>query len=164
MGCMHGSLGLQCRQHDPAQIRFRLQTREVVEEHLKSFSTKNSEREGLIRKWLTEAGCKGENLSEQALDRKFPPNVICVLPGETQEAIVIGAHTDHVDDYGDGVVDNWTGAALLPALPLQPERPSARRITRSSSSDSRRKKSGWLARVITWIISPVNSARASTAW
>ncbi len=114
MGCILGAGSAMCQ--TTAQIRFRLQTREVVEEHLKSFSTKNSEREGLIRKWLTEAGCKGENLSEQALDRKFPPNVICVLPGETQEAIVIGAHTDHVDDYGDGVVDNWTGAALLPAL------------------------------------------------
>jgi Zn-dependent M28 family amino/carboxypeptidase len=101
---------------DSAQTHFRLQTREVVEAHLKSFSTKNSEREALIRKWLAEAGCTNANLSEQALDRKFPPNVICVLPGETQETIVIGAHTDHVDDFGDGVVDNWTGAVLLPAL------------------------------------------------
>jgi hypothetical protein len=94
----------------------RLQTREVVAGHLKSFSTKNSEREALIRKWLAEAGCKDKNLSEEALDRKLPPNVICVLPGLTKEVIVVGAHTDHVDDFGDGVVDNWTGAVLLPAL------------------------------------------------
>src|SRR5260370_34465122 len=99
-----------------AQIHFSLQTREVVEGRLKSFSTKNSEREALIRKWFAESGCKAENLSEQALDRKLPPNVICVLPGETQEVIVIGAHTDHVDSFGAGVVDNWTGAALLPTL------------------------------------------------
>lgn len=99
-----------------AQISFRLQTRDAIEAHLKSFSTKNSEREGLIRKWLGEAGCKDANLSEQALGRKFPPNVICVLPGETDEVIVVGAHTDHVDSFGDGVVDNWTGAVLLPAL------------------------------------------------
>jgi hypothetical protein len=99
-----------------AQIRFRLETREAVESHLKSFSDKNSERESLIRKWFAESGCKDENLSEQALDRKFPPNVICVLPGETQEAIVLGAHTDKVESYGDGVIDNWTGAVLLPAL------------------------------------------------
>ena len=99
-----------------AQIHFRLQTREVVEGRLKAFSTKNSEREALIRKWFTGSGCKSANLSEQALDRKFPPNVICVLPGETQQVIVVGAHTDHVDTFGDGVVDNWTGAALLPAL------------------------------------------------
>jgi Iap family predicted aminopeptidase len=99
-----------------AQTHFRLQTREVVEAHLKSFSNKNSEREALIRKWFADSGCKDANLSEQALDRKLPPNVICVLPGETQQVIVVGAHTDHVDSFGDGVVDNWTGAVLLPSL------------------------------------------------
>jgi peptidase M28-like protein len=100
----------------PAQIHFRLRTRAAIGGHLKSFSDNNSEREGLIRKWFAESGCDDANLSEQALERKLPPNVICVLPGETQEAIVIGAHTDKVDSYGDGVVDNWTGAVLLPAL------------------------------------------------
>ena len=97
-------------------IHFRLQTREVVEGRLKSFSTRNSEREALIRKWFADSGCKDANLSEQALDRKFPPNVICVLPGETQQVIVVGAHTDKVESFGDGVVDNWTGAVLLPSL------------------------------------------------
>ncbi len=99
-----------------APIHFRLQTREIVEGRLKSVSTKNSAREALIRKWFAEAGCKDANLSEQALDRRLPPNVICVLPGDTQQVIVVGAHTDHVDNFGDGVVDNWTGAALLPSL------------------------------------------------
>ncbi len=99
-----------------AHVSFRLQARFVVEGHLKSFSGKNAEREALIRKWLADSGCKDANLSEQALDLKLPPNVICVLPGETQEVIVVGAHTDKVDSFGDGVVDNWTGAVLLPAL------------------------------------------------
>ncbi|MGD0413930.1 MAG: M28 family peptidase [Terriglobales bacterium] len=99
-----------------AQIHFRLRTREAVAAHLKSFSTRNSEREALIRKWFGDAGCTGANLSEQGLDRRLPPNVICVLPGETAEVIVVGAHTDKVESFGDGVVDNWTGAALLPSL------------------------------------------------
>ena len=98
------------------QIRFRLADRSVIEAHLRSFSTKNSEREALIRKWFGESGCRDSNLSEQPLERKLPPNVICVLPGETEEVIVVGAHTDHVDDLGAGVVDNWTGASLLPSL------------------------------------------------
>ena len=93
-----------------------MQAHEVVEGQLKSFSTKNGEREALIRKWFAESGCTDANLSEQALDRKLPPNIICVLPGETQEVIVVGAHTDKVDSFGDGVVDNWTGAVLLPSL------------------------------------------------
>jgi Peptidase family M28 len=99
-----------------AQARFRLADRSVIEAHLKSFSTKNSEREVTIRKWFAESGCKDSNLSEEPLERKLPPNVICVLPGETREVIVVGAHTDHVDSFGDGVVDNWTGASLLPSL------------------------------------------------
>jgi Zn-dependent M28 family amino/carboxypeptidase len=45
-----------------------------------------------------------------------PPNVICVLSGQTTEAIVVAAHTDKVEGAGDGVVDNWSGAALLPSL------------------------------------------------
>ncbi|MBZ5656582.1 MAG: M28 family peptidase [Acidobacteriia bacterium] len=98
------------------QVRFRLAEPSVIEGHLKSFSTKNSEREALIRKWLVESGCKDPNLSEETPQRKLPPNVICVLPGETQEVIVVGAHTDHVDTFRDGVVDNWTGASLLPSL------------------------------------------------
>jgi len=106
----------QSAAQSPGRIHFLLQSREVVEGHLKSFSTKNSEREALIRQWFADAGCKGANLSEQALDRKLPPNVICVLAGETQQVILVGAHTDKVESFGDGVVDNWTGAVLLPAL------------------------------------------------
>ncbi len=101
---------------DSAHVQFRLQARAVIEGRLKSFSTKNGERAALIRKWFAESGCKDANLSEQALDSKLPPNVICVLPGETQEVILVGAHTDKVESFGDGVVDNWTGAALLPSL------------------------------------------------
>ncbi len=93
----------------------RLQTREAIEDHLKSFSTSNSEREVRIRKWFAESGCKRSNLSEQIFAPGFPPNVVCLLPGASREAIVIGAHTDKVEP-GDGVVDNWTGAVLLPAL------------------------------------------------
>ena len=91
----------------------------MIESRLKSFPTNNKDREALIRKWFAEAGCSG--LSEQSLERKLPPNVICILPGNTpkgeaEQIIVVGAHTDHVDDFGDGVVDNWSGAALLPSL------------------------------------------------
>jgi peptidase M28-like protein len=104
-------------QTSSAQIspHVRLQTRAVLEGHLKSFSTSNDDREALIRKWLADAGCDRANLFEQRINGPLPPNVICVLPGQTKETIVVGAHTDKVD-AGDGVVDNWSGAVLLPAL------------------------------------------------
>jgi Iap family predicted aminopeptidase len=108
--CLAGSFNAS------GQVQFRLATPEVIQTRLKSFSTKNNAREVLIRNWLAEAGCQESNLSEQSLEQKLPPNVICVVPGQTQETIVVGAHTDHVDAFGDGVVDNWTGASLLPSL------------------------------------------------
>jgi Zn-dependent M28 family amino/carboxypeptidase len=43
------------------------------------------------------------------------PNVICLLPGSSDKVIIVGAHFDHVSK-GDGVVDNWSGASLLPSL------------------------------------------------
>ncbi len=98
-----------------AQTDSRLLPREALEKHLKSFSDDNETREMLIRKWLADSGCKGANLSQQPVGGSLPPNVVCVLPGATQETIVVGAHTDKVE-AGDGVVDNWTGAILLPAL------------------------------------------------
>lgn len=99
-----------------SQVRTpRMQTRAVIQTRLKSFSITDGEREKRIRNWFAGAGCDGKHLSEQALSPELLPNVICVLPGNTQEVIVVGAHTDHVDS-GDGVVDNWTGTVLLPAL------------------------------------------------
>jgi len=99
-----------------SQAQFRLEARTVVEKRLKSFADDNQARENIIRKWFVESGCAKANLSEQQARVGLPPNVICVLPGETEETIVVGAHTDHVTDFGDGVVDNWSGASLLPDL------------------------------------------------
>ena len=98
------------------QGRVRLEPRAVIEKRLKSFATDNHVRESVIRKWLAESGCAKPKLSEEPVKPALPPNVVCVLPGETHEVIVVGAHTDKVPSAGDGVVDNWSGASLLPSL------------------------------------------------
>ena len=41
--------------------------------------------------------------------------VICVRPGTSDRTIIVDAHFDRVS-AGDGVVDNWSGASLLPSL------------------------------------------------
>jgi putative aminopeptidase FrvX len=66
-------------------------------------------------KLFTDAGCAATNLTEQPVPGRKQPNVICTLPGSTPERIVVGAHFDHVS-AGDGIVDNWSGASLLPSL------------------------------------------------
>src|SRR5262249_19343211 len=73
------------------------------------------EREAALKNLFDQAGCRGPNLTEQTINAKVPPNLICSLPGQTADVIVVGAHFDHVE-VGDGVVDNWSGAALLPSL------------------------------------------------
>jgi Iap family predicted aminopeptidase len=98
-----------------AQVEFRKIDRSVVESRLKDFVAKNDDREVEIKKLFAESGCKDKYLSEQTVRSKLPPNVVCVLPGQTDDMIVVGAHTDKVD-AGDGVVDNWSGASLLPSL------------------------------------------------
>jgi hypothetical protein len=98
------------------QDRVRLEPRAVIEKRLKSFADDNQVRESVIRKWFAESGCAKPNLSEESVKPALPPNVICVLPGQTREVIVVGAHTDKVLRAGDGVVDNWSGASLLPSL------------------------------------------------
>ncbi|HXH49074.1 MAG TPA: M28 family peptidase [Terriglobia bacterium] len=62
-----------------------------------------------------QAGCADADLKEEQVRRKDPPNIICTLRGSSDSVIIVGAHTDHVE-RGQGVVDDWSGAALLPAL------------------------------------------------
>jgi len=64
---------------------------------------------------FAEAGCKDQQISEQVVQRSKQPNVICTLPGTSDKVIIVGAHFDRVTE-GNGVVDNWSGASLLPSL------------------------------------------------
>jgi Peptidase family M28 len=107
---------IACAVGASAQVSFRLEPRELVEKRLQSFAGDNQVREDVIHEWFAQSGCVKANLSEQPVKFGLPPNVICMLPGETQEVIVVGAHTDKVMRAGDGVVDNWSGASLLPSL------------------------------------------------
>lgn len=97
-----------------SQSDFRQVSKTVIETRLKKVVYVNAMREQVIKQLFADSGC-GKRLSEQAVGGKLPPNVICVLPGTTDKAIIVGAHTDKVS-RGDGVVDNWSGAALLPSL------------------------------------------------
>jgi Peptidase family M28 len=96
-------------------VRFNPAPRDVVEGRLKRYSGKNQQREATLKQMFSEAGCDGQHLSEQPVQGAKLPNVICLLPGKSNQVIIVGAHFDHVSE-GDGVVDNWSGASLLPSL------------------------------------------------
>lgn len=97
-----------------AQISIHLNDvpRETIETRLRSFSRKDAEREQILKAAFQEVGCRDEHLSEQVVKRAKLPNLICVLPGSADSEIIVGAHFDHVSE-GSGVVDNWSGAAML---------------------------------------------------
>jgi len=94
---------------------YRLASRQVVQARLGEYRGDNRIREATLRKIFGEAGCDGQYLSEQPVLAFEQPNILCVLPGRSNKTVVIGAHFDRVSG-SDGVVDNWSGAALLPSL------------------------------------------------
>jgi Zn-dependent M28 family amino/carboxypeptidase len=96
-------------------VRYNPVSREVVEARLGKYAGNNKQREETLKQMFAEAGCDGQHISEQAVRGSKLPNVICVLPGSSDKAIIVGAHFDRVSE-GEGVVDNWSGASLLPSL------------------------------------------------
>jgi hypothetical protein len=96
-------------------IQFSAVSQDIVEKRLGAYVSKNDKRGPAIRQIFEDAGCAGEKLTEQPVKGLRVPNLICSLPGATELVIVVGAHFDLVE-AGDGVVDNWSGASLLPSL------------------------------------------------
>src|SRR5713101_1429133 len=96
-------------------FRYNPVSREVIETRLEKYKGNDQQREATLKQLFAEAGCDDQHLSEQPVKGSKLPNVICVLPGSSDKVIIVGAHFDRVSE-GDGVVDNWSGASLLPSL------------------------------------------------
>jgi putative aminopeptidase FrvX len=75
----------------------------------------NSRREELLQQWFEASGCRESQLTFEVVTRGQPPNLICALPGQTASFVVVSGHMDHVK-RGMGVVDDWSGASMLPSL------------------------------------------------
>jgi Zn-dependent M28 family amino/carboxypeptidase len=96
-------------------VRYELVPPEIVEARLKIYAGDDVARGITLKNMFASAGCDDQHLFEQAVKGSKQPNVICILPGNSDRIIIAGAHFDHVS-AGDGVVDNWSGASLLPSL------------------------------------------------
>jgi hypothetical protein len=97
------------------KVLYKPVAREVVEARLRKYSGDNTRREATLKQMFAEAGCDAQHISEQLVKGSKLPNLICFLPGDSGRVIIVGAHFDRVSE-GDGVVDNWSGASLLPSL------------------------------------------------
>jgi len=96
-------------------VTYALVGRDVIEAHLRAAPRRNEDREAALDSMFVQAGCQVGNLSEEPVKRKRFPNLICRMPGSLDATIIVGAHFDKVP-RGGGVVDNWSGASLLPSL------------------------------------------------
>jgi hypothetical protein len=101
----------------PDQISVQVKTlpADEIEKRLQRGDARDPDREKSLKQMFEAAGCAGDRLVEQQVKHQKLPNVICTLPGADDSEIVIGAHFDHVDE-GKGIVDNWSGASLLPSF------------------------------------------------
>jgi putative aminopeptidase FrvX len=99
----------------PAQtINFHQVGKDVVLARIQEVPAKNRDRQQKVKALFAEAGC-GEPVGEQKVAHSNYSNIICRLPGETEEVIIVGAHFDKVE-RGTGAIDNWSGASLLASL------------------------------------------------
>jgi hypothetical protein len=95
----------------------------TIQERLHAVERVNGLRAEVVERLFRQAGC-GEGLRRLTAADSYPQNIVCSLSGHSDQRIVVGAHYDKVE-AGEGAVDNWTGAALLPSL-YESLRPSER--------------------------------------
>jgi len=106
---------LLCTVARSVDVQYKLVSRQMVETRLGKYAGNDHQRERTLKEMFAGAGCDGQSISEQPVKGSKLSNVICTLPGSSGRTIIVGAHFDHISE-GDGVVDNWSGASLLPSL------------------------------------------------
>jgi len=88
---------------------------EIIQSRFSGLRQKNDERAQQLRRLFMEAGCGDRSYSEDKILSSPLPNLLCVLPGSSGRIVVVSGHFDNRGP-GEGAVDNWSGAALLPSL------------------------------------------------
>src|SRR5438477_4311429 len=96
-------------------VRVSYVEREIVLERLHACPKKDIDREQVLQTYFREAGCTGSALTLDQPQHSEMGNVVCTLPGASNQQILVGVHFDHAE-VGAGAVDNWSGASLLPSL------------------------------------------------
>lgn len=94
---------------------FRILDPLLIEERFARIQKKNDARANTLRSMFTDAGCPQAQWSEPKVRGSKLPNMICTLPGSSGKTVVVTAHFDNAGP-GDGAIDNWSGASLLPSL------------------------------------------------
>ncbi len=100
----------------PAQkVQFTAAEEAAVLERMKTIPETNEDRAAKLKELFINAGCNGKSLMEQKVDGVDTPNIICRLGTENEAMVIVGAHYDR-NSSAQRPLDNWSGAAILPAL------------------------------------------------
>ena len=95
-------------------LKVGLLTKDNLLSRLRDFPLKNDARQDQARALFSELGCP--KIVDVPLGKKpYPANVVCIVPGQSEKAILVGAHFDK-RPLGEGKIDNGSGAVLLSAL------------------------------------------------
>jgi Zn-dependent M28 family amino/carboxypeptidase len=97
-------------------VEYSVLKEDVLQERLRLAHPMNAERYSRLKTLFADSGCKDGFFREQPVKGSKEPNLICTVTGvgENPRRIIVGAHFDAIG--GDGVIDNWSGAVLLPGL------------------------------------------------
>lgn len=106
---------LNCESEQPPDVVIRDIGKQELYQQLKGVPRYNKKRAAELVDRFERVGCSGHSLSVETQRPARLPNIICELTGSSHHTIVIGAHYDKTP-RGRGIVDNWTGASLLPLL------------------------------------------------
>ncbi len=87
--------------------------RPLIEEHLKLAQDGEAERVRTLRNLFQKARCP--QVLEQEVPKEEFPNLICLLPGDEEGTIIVGASLDYAPDEADAPA-RWSTLALLPLL------------------------------------------------
>ncbi|HLJ88026.1 MAG TPA: hypothetical protein VKZ53_14485 [Candidatus Angelobacter sp.] len=91
-------------------LRYSPVERPLLLERATEIPSSHEERLRKIKEMFVDAGCSGDNLSEQTVDAAGTTNVICRLEGDSDKTILVGANYDQESP------ENWNGVSLLPSL------------------------------------------------
>jgi peptidase M28-like protein len=97
------------------KVQFTPAEKALVLERMKSIPETNAARALKLREMFAQAGCNGNSLIEQKVEGAETPNIICRLGTGEGDVVIVGAHYER-NSSPQRPVDNWSGAALLPAL------------------------------------------------
>jgi hypothetical protein len=97
------------------KVQFVPENKSEVLQRFKEMPLSDQDRAAAIKALFIQEGCNGSLLQEQPVQGSDVPNITCLLRGEGEETIIVGAHYDRTSSGGRRI-DNWSGASLLPAI------------------------------------------------